>query len=41
VPGLDHLAAMLRICEALREHVHGLIKTNQASWVSGFSHEAN
>ncbi|HMI36223.1 MAG TPA: hypothetical protein VK505_01225 [Steroidobacteraceae bacterium] len=39
VPGLDHLAAMLRICEALRVHVHGLIKTNQASWVSGFSHE--
>jgi hypothetical protein len=40
-PGRDHLAAMLKICEALRHHVHGLIKANQASWVSGFSHDSN
>jgi hypothetical protein len=41
VPGRDHLESMLNICEALREHFHGLLKANQASWVSGFSHDPN
>jgi hypothetical protein len=27
--------AMLRICEALRDHTKGLIKANEASWSSG------
>lgn len=37
VPGSarDEFRAMLKICEALREHTKGLLKANEASWRSG------
>ena len=31
-PGRDDLKAMLRICEALRDHVRGLLMANLKSW---------
>ena len=34
-PGRDDLRAMLKICEALRDHVRGLIKANVISWQVG------
>ena len=34
-PGREDLRAMLRICEALRDHVKGLITANLESWERG------
>jgi hypothetical protein len=34
-PGRQELHAMLKIGEALRDHVRGLIRTNAVSWESG------
>jgi len=34
-PGRDDLEAMLRICEALRDHVKGLLVANLKSWEQG------
>lgn len=34
-PGRDDLRAMLRVCEALRDHVKGLIKANVNAWGIG------
>jgi hypothetical protein len=34
-PGGEELRAMLRICEALRDHVKGLIAANLESWERG------
>jgi hypothetical protein len=34
-PGRDDLSAMLRICEALRDHVKGLLVANLKSWEHG------
>jgi hypothetical protein len=34
-PGRDDLKAMLRICEALRDHVKGLLVANLKSWEHG------
>ena len=34
-PGREDLRAMLRICEALRDHVKGLIAANLESWERG------
>ena len=34
-PGRDDLKAMLRICEALRDHVKGLLVANLRSWEQG------
>jgi hypothetical protein len=34
-PGRDDLKAMLRICEALRDHVKGLLAANLKSWEHG------
>ena len=34
-PGRDDLKAMLRICEALRDHVKGLLVANLKSWEQG------
>jgi|SRR5450631_149630 hypothetical protein len=34
-PGRDDLNAMLRICEALRDHVKGLLVANLKSWEHG------
>jgi hypothetical protein len=33
--GRDEFRAVLKICEALRDHTKNLIKTNAASWASG------
>lgn len=33
--GRDDLKAILKVCEALRDHTKGLIKVNTASWVAG------
>jgi len=34
-PGRDDLKAMLRVCEALRDHVKGLLMENLKSWRQG------
>ena len=34
-PGPDDLKAMLRICEALRDHLKGLLVANLKSWEHG------
>ena len=34
-PGREDLRAMLRICEALRDHVRGLVAANLRSWECG------
>ena len=36
-PTGQDLRALLRACEALRDHVKGLIRTNGASWESGYA----
>lgn len=36
-PGREELRAMLRICEALRDHVKGLIAANLKSWERGYA----
>lgn len=33
--GQDEFRAILKICEALRDHTKSLIKANSASWISG------
>ena len=33
--GRDEFGAILKICEALRDHIKGLIKANAASWSTG------
>lgn len=35
VPEREDLRAMLRVAEALRDHVKALLKANQTSWVQG------
>jgi hypothetical protein len=35
--GRDEFRAILKICEALRDHTKTLIKTNTASWASGYA----
>jgi hypothetical protein len=41
VPGLgrDEFRAILKICEALRDHTKNLIKANTASWASGYAED--
>jgi hypothetical protein len=34
-PGREDLRAMLKVCEALRDHVKGLIKANVNAWDVG------
>jgi hypothetical protein len=34
-PTQEHLRLMLRICEAMREHVKGLVHANIVSWEAG------
>jgi hypothetical protein len=34
-PGREDLRSMLKICEAMREHIKALVRTNVASWESG------
>lgn len=35
--GRDEFRAVLKVCEALRDHTKNLIKTNTASWASGYA----
>jgi hypothetical protein len=39
-PGRDEFWAILKICEALRDHTKGLIKANTASWTTGYAEDA-
>jgi len=34
-PGQDDLRSMLKICEAMRDHIKALVRANVASWESG------
>ena len=34
-PGRDDLRSMLKICEAMREHIKALVRANVATWESG------
>jgi len=36
-PGRDDLRAILRACEALRDHVKGLLQANLKSWRQGYA----
>jgi hypothetical protein len=38
-PGRDEFRAILKICEALRDHTKDLIKGNTASWASGYAED--
>jgi len=40
-PGRDEFRAILKICEALRDHTKDLIKANTASWASGHAEDAS
>lgn len=37
--GRDEFRAILKICEALRDHTKDLIKANTASWASGYAED--
>ena len=37
VPGRNEVAAMLKICEGLRDHFKALLKANERSWVQGYA----
>jgi hypothetical protein len=39
--GQEEVRAILKICEALRDHTKGLIKTNAASWSAGHAEPAD
>jgi hypothetical protein len=39
--GRDDFKAILKICEALRDHTKGLIKVNTASWAAGHAESAD
>ena len=34
-PSRDDLRSMLKVCEAMREHIKELVRTNKATWESG------
>jgi hypothetical protein len=38
-PGRDEFRAILKICEALRDHTKGMIKVNTASWTTGYAED--
>jgi len=38
-PGREEFRGMLKICEALRDHTKGLIKTNTATWATGYAED--
>ncbi len=38
-PGREEFRAILKICEALRDHTKDLIKANTASWATGYAEE--
>jgi len=37
VPGRNEVAAMLKICEGLRDHFKALLKANERSWLQGYA----
>jgi hypothetical protein len=37
-PGREHLNAMLKVCEALRDHISAVMRANAMSWQSSESH---
>jgi hypothetical protein len=39
--GHEEFRAILKICEALRDHTKNLIKANAASWMSGHAESAD
>jgi predicted transcriptional regulator len=39
-PGQDELRSFLKVCEAIRVHVKGLLRANLASWVLGHDEAA-
>jgi hypothetical protein len=39
-PGRDEFRAILKVCEALRDHTKDLIKSNSASWETGYAEDA-
>jgi hypothetical protein len=39
--GREEFRAILKICEALRDHTKGLIKANTASWASGYAEDTS
>jgi hypothetical protein len=39
--GRDEFRAILKLCEALRDHTKGLIRTNTASWATGYAEDAS
>ncbi|MGH8199774.1 MAG: plasmid mobilization protein, partial [Steroidobacteraceae bacterium] len=41
VPGLQEVQAMLRVCEALRDHFRALIKANLISWDIGHADQSH
>ena len=41
VPGRQEVLAMLRVCEALRDHVRALIKANLVSWDIGHAEQSH
>jgi hypothetical protein len=38
-PGREEFSAILKICEALRDHTKGLIKANTGSWETGYAED--
>ncbi len=40
-PGLAEFEAILKICEALRDHTKSLIKANTSSWATGYAEDAH
>jgi hypothetical protein len=39
-PNRDDLRSMLKVCEAMREHVKELVRVNKATWESGYAEAA-
>ena len=37
VPGRNEVAAMVKICEGLRDHFKALLKANERSWLQGYA----
>jgi hypothetical protein len=36
-PDRDNLRCMLKVCEAMREHVKDLVRVNKATWENGYA----
>ena len=40
-PGRAEFEAILKVCQALRDHTKNLIKANTASWATGYAKDAS